>query len=432
MSQWTRYSDPLLNETILKHKMDCGLEVYLLVKPGFTKKFAYFGTRYGAFHNAIQLEGKTISLPLGAAHFLEHKIFEDKEKNIFDAFSALGASVNAYTNYTSTVYHFSASENFDPSLAKLLEFVQRTHLTQENVEKEKGIILQEIASYEDDPGFRALVNLLKNLYVNHPVREDIAGTPASVSATTKEDLELAYKTFYVPQNMVLFVAGDLDPDVVLTIVENSLDEAYKQRRSQFELLLPEEPSGCLGTRVEQEMAVPAPLFEMAFKHPPFPYGEQATLKHTMEIKVLLDAQFGRGSVFYNQMYETGVFNPTLSIDFTQGQGYTYTIFGGEAQRYEEAIDAFRSEIRRILKEGPDREAFERIRRKMTGKFISASNSLQYLSSAFMHYYMKGHHLFDYLKTIHEIQADEAYETFKQLYANPDEVISVIKPKGEKT
>lgn len=432
MNKWTSYSDPLLNETILKHKMDCGLEVYLLVKPGFAKKFAYFGTLYGAFFNEIMLEGKRITFPLGAAHFLEHKIFEDKEKNVFDAFSELGASVNAYTNYTSTVYHFSTSENFEPSLEKLLEFVQRTHLTDENVEKEKGIILQEIASYEDDPGFRTLVNLLKNLYLAHPVREDIAGTPESVYATTKEELELAYSTFYVPENMVLFVAGDLDPDRVLEIVEQNLDDAFKQRKSQFEIVMPLEPAGCQNERVELEMSVPAPLFEMAYKHPPFPYGAQETLKHTMEIKVLLDAQFGRGSIFYNRMYESGIFNPTLSIDFTQGQGYTYTIFGGESQRFEEAIEAFRAEISRILEEGPDRDAFERIRRKMTGKFISASNSLQYLSSAFMHYYMKGHHLFDYLKTIHEIQVDEAFETFKIIFSNPDEVISIIKPRGEKS
>lgn len=431
MNKWTRYSDPLLNETILKHKMECGLEVYLLVKPGFAKKFAYFGTKYGAFNNEIILNGKQRSLPLGAAHFLEHKIFEDKEKNVFNAFSELGASVNAYTNYTSTVYHFSTSENFEPSLEKLLEFVQRTHLTEENIEKEKGIILQEIASYEDDPGFRCLVNLLKNLYVEHPVREDIAGTPESVSSTTKEDLELAYETFYVPDNMVLFVAGDLDPDQVLAIVEKSLENDFKNRKGNFELVMPNEPSGCLNHRIEQEMAVPAPLFEMALKHQALPYGDQETLRHTMEIKVILDAQFGRGSVFYNRMYELGIFNPTLSIDFTQGQGYTYTIFGGEASRHEEAIEAFRSEIVRIRTEGPDREAFERIRRKMTGKFISASNSLQYLSSAFMHYYMKGHHLFDYLKTIHEINVDEAHETFKAMYENPDEVISVIKPRGEK-
>jgi predicted Zn-dependent peptidase len=122
----------------------------------------------------------------------------------------------------------------------------------------------------------------------------------------------------------------------------------------------------------------------------------------------------------------------LSIDFTQGSGYSYTVFGGETQRYDEAIEAFRNELVRIREEGPDEAAFERIRRKMTGKFISASNSLQYLSSAFMHYYMKGHHLFDYLKTIHEIRVDEAFETFKQLYDHPAEVISIIKPRGEKT
>jgi predicted Zn-dependent peptidase len=432
MSQWESYSDPLLNETILKHRMDCGLEIYLLVKRGFAKKFAYFGTRYGAFHNDLMIDGEPVKFPLGAAHFLEHKIFEDKEKNIFDAFSELGASVNAYTNYTSTVYHFSTSENFEPSLAKLLEFVQRTHLTEENVEKEKGIILQEIASYEDDPGFKALVNLLRNLYLEHPVREDIAGSPESVTSTTRAVLEQAYETFYVPENMVLFVAGDVDPQRVLEITENSLEASYKSRRSRFELIMPQEPEGIQSSRVEHEMAVPAPLFEMAYKHPAFPDGAQETLKRTMEIKVMLDAQFGRGSMFYNRMYETGIFNATLSIDFTQGSGYSYTVFGGETQRYDEAIEAFRNELVRIREEGPDEAAFERIRRKMTGKFISASNSLQYLSSAFMHYYMKGHHLFDYLKTIHEIRVDEAFETFKQLYDHPAEVISIIKPRGEKT
>lgn len=431
MNLFESYEDPVLNETILKHRLKCGLEVYFLVKSGFSKKFAYLGTQFGAFFNDLIIENEEIQLPLGLAHFLEHKIFEDKEENIFDAFSALGASVNAYTNYSSTVYHFSTIEYFDECLVKLLDFVQHLHLTEENVEKEKGIILQEIASYEDDPGYSALVNLLKNLYVTHPVREDIAGTAESIESIDKTLLEKIYKTFYVPDNMVLFIAGEIDPVETLKLIEANLSDDFLSRKGHYELRMPAEPLEINLERVEIQRSVPTALFEMAFKHEPFPHGEQETLKRTMEQKVFLDAQFGRGSDFYNRFYEKGIFNPTISIDFTQGNGYTYTIFGGESDRYEEAIAAFRSEINRIIKFGPDKDAFERIRRKHIGKFISASNSLQYLSNAFMHYYMKGHHLFDYLKTIHEIQADEAFEAFKILNNAPLEVISIVHPKGEK-
>jgi predicted Zn-dependent peptidase len=431
MRSFEAYVDPVLNETILKHRLACGLEIYLLVKAGFSKKYAYFGTRFGAFFNNLKVGNEDVNLPLGIAHFLEHKIFEDKEKNIFDAFSELGASVNAYTNYSATVYHFSTIEHFETCLEKLLQFVQHLHLTDENVEKEKGIILQEIAAYEDDPGYLALVNLLKNLYVSHPVREDIAGTAESVRSTTKAALEHAYETFYVPENMVLFIAGDLDPEKTMDVIEASLDEEYKKRKSEFELVMPFEPEAIVGKRIEIEMTIPAPMFEMAFKHQPLPYGVQETLKRTMAQKVFMDAQFGRGSVFYNRLYEEGIFNSTISVDFTQGLDYAYSIFGGETHRVEEAIAAFHDEIDRILDEGPDIEAFERIRRKLIGKFISASNSLQYLSNAFMHYYMKGHHLFDYLKTIHEIRAEDAYEAFKSLHEKPHEVISIVNPKGDK-
>ena len=213
-----------LGETLYEYVHESGLKVLFVKKPGYNKKTAMFGTNYGSIDNVFKVQGsdKEIVVPDGIAHFLEHKLFEQEDGNMLDKFSKLGASPNAFTSFNQTVYYFSCADLFEENFRMLLSYVQNPWLTDENVEKEKGIIGQEIRMYEDNPNWRVFFNLLDCLYVNHPVKLDIAGSIESISKITKELLYDCYHTFYTPSNMVVVVVGDLVPEEVFSIVENMI------------------------------------------------------------------------------------------------------------------------------------------------------------------------------------------------------------------
>ena len=205
------YKNRIINEEVISAKLDSGLDVLLIPKKGYIKKYAIFSTKYGSNDNKfIPInENDVIQVPEGIAHFLEHKLFEEPEGNIFDEFSKLGTNVNAFTNFNQTSYLFSCTDNFCESLELLIKFVQNPYFTDENVEKEKGIIAQEIKMYEDNPGWRVFFNALKGMYFEHPVKIDIAGTIESIQNIDKETLYKCYNTFYNPKNMVLVTVGEI-------------------------------------------------------------------------------------------------------------------------------------------------------------------------------------------------------------------------------
>ena len=215
------FTNERLNEQVLFKELDSGLKIYFMPKPGFVKKYAVFSTNYGSIDNVFVPigEDKPVEVPEGIAHFLEHKLFEEEEANIFDKFSKLGASVNASTSFNQTSYLFNTTDHFYQCLEILIRFVQSPYLTDENVEKEKGIIAQEIKMYDDNPAWRVFFNCLRAMYINHPIRIDIAGTVDSINTITKEMLYKSYNTFYHPSNMVLFVVGDLSFEEIIETVK---------------------------------------------------------------------------------------------------------------------------------------------------------------------------------------------------------------------
>jgi len=419
--------DALLNESVYRVTHSSGLEIQFMPKKGYTKKFAYFATRYGAMYNKFEMEdGKVQDMPLGIAHFLEHKIFEESDGDIFDKFSKLGASVNAYTNFNSTAYMFSTVDNFSNCLELLLGFVQRCHLTDENVEKEKGIIGQEIKMYDDDPDWRVYFNTLKVMYQNHPVREDVAGSVESVNATTREQLQMCYDAFYIPKNMILFVVGDLDLEDVLKVVDQNITEDYSSRQSLPELILPKEPEGVLESEIVQKMDVPVPLFQLGFKDDLPLKDSTESLKKTIAMKLVLDMHFGKGSSFYSKNYDEGLINASFYYEFSNGMEYAHVMFGGESAEYKKVAEAVKAEIERIHLEGIDHSAFERVKRKAIGRYLSAFNSVQYVAGAFVSYFMKRMDLFDYLGLLETIEPEFVEETLKRHLKTEHVVLSVVE------
>lgn len=418
----------LLNETIYTKVHPSGLKIYFIPKKDYSMKYAFFATEYGSIYNEFtNVEtGEQSSMPLGIAHFLEHKIFEESEGNIFEQFAKLGANVNAYTNFMSTAYMFSTVDHFYDALGLLMNFVQTPHLTDENVEKEKGIIAQEIKMYDDNPDWRVYFNTLSALYNDHPMKHDIAGTVESVYATTRQDLEKCYDAFYTPDNMIVFVIGDLDEEEVFNCVENNLTEDFLSRNKIHNIDLPQEKDLVTNREIIEKMEVPLPLFNVGFKDMDIPSDWKLRLKKALAIKISLDMGFGRGTAFYEDLYDEGLINFSFSGDNSYGRTFCHTLLGGESKEPKVVIDRVVNEIKRIKVDGFKEEVFDRIKKKTIGRYLSSFNSIQYIANSFVAHYMKGIDLFEYLEVLKEIDITYVEEVFRNHFDEDNYTVSIIE------
>jgi predicted Zn-dependent peptidase len=417
-----------LNETLYIYTHKSGLKAFVVPKKGYTKKYASFATYYGSINNKFIVPGEdTInSVPDGIAHFLEHKLFEQKDGNVMDKFSELGASPNAYTGFNQTVYLFSCTERFDESFKLLLNYVQNPYLTDENVEKEKGIIGQEINMYQDSPGWRSFFNLLQLFYKNNPVRIDIAGTIDSISKINKEILYKCYNTFYHPSNMVVLAVGDVDYNSVFEQVEASI--VTNEKREDIKRIFPEESESLNGSYKEQALSVSMPIFQLGFKDNNKYSETEERIIYEITIKVLLNMLFGRSSEFYNKMYNEGLINSSFAFDFDNEINYSFSTIGGESQDPQKVKDNIITLIDSVKKKGLSEKDFDRILKATKGRFVRQFNSVERISRIFIPMYFKNYNIFDYYKAYDKITLGHTTEAFNKHFNPENLALSVIKPK----
>ncbi|MDR3551883.1 MAG: pitrilysin family protein, partial [Clostridia bacterium] len=295
-----------LREKVYHLHHETGAEIYIEPKHGYASNYAIFGTRYGSIDNLFSLNGELIAVPEGIAHFLEHKLFESEDGDAFQRYARTGANANAYTSFDRTCYLFSCTEHFSESLEILLDFVQKPYFTEKTVQKEQGIIGQEIGMYLDDPNWRVFFNLLGALYHDHPVRIDIAGTQQSISEITADLLYKCYHAFYNLNNMVLCVSGDLEPEAVLETADRLLIKAPPM---QAKAVFKDEPSTIVTSRVEQRLSVSVPLFHIGFKESP---SQGKALARSEAINgILLEIVGGDASALYRRLYDGGIINASF-------------------------------------------------------------------------------------------------------------------------
>ncbi len=424
--------NPVLKESIIYKKMDNGLDVYIMPRPGYQKQFAIYATRYGSNDSSFIPPGKKdpIVVPDGIAHFLEHKLFEEESGNVFESYSKLGAHPNAFTSFKTTAYHFTSTDNFYECLDILIGFVGRPYFTDENVEKEKGIIAQEIKMYEDNPHWRVFFNLLGGLYHQHPVKKDIAGTVESIYQIQKEDLYLCYETFYHPTNMVLFVAGEVEPDKIFKHINEHIKKQKADRRKQEEIkrIYPEEPSSIAKKVVKQKLHVSRPLFALGFKDIDVGYKGERLLDKTIMNEILLDLLVGPSSEVYNLLYEEGLIDDAFGAQFTGEEDYGFAIFSGESPEPEKVADILLEEIEKRKKSPWEEEHFLRIKRKNMGQFIRGFNYLESTGVKFVSMIFKDIHLFDYLERIEKIRYEDILKQLDTMYSSERSCLSLILPQ----
>ncbi|MEA4882530.1 MAG: pitrilysin family protein [Clostridia bacterium] len=419
----------LVREEVSRAKLGCGLEVCVLRKSGFAKKYGVLATRFGSIDSRFRIDGsgEVIQVPDGIAHFLEHKLFEEEDGSIDDVFSELGAYSNAFTNYTMTGYLFSCVDNFWPSLDTLLGFVMRPHFTDKNVEKEKGIIEQEIRMMDDSPDWQAVNGLLQSMYQRNPVRVEIVGSVESINRINKETLYQCYRAFYHPSNMTLFVVGDVDPAEVVEAAAKVLDGRDFGPVPALERVYPEEPQEVGSARVERRMAVSEPILCFGYKDNDIGHEGQALLRRIVGMEMLLDMMLGRSSQLYNALYEEGLLDASFDDDFDYEKEYGLVTFEGKthdpyllADRVVQGIEAF-------LAHGVSESEFELTRRKVMGSMLRGFNSLEYIAYNFLTYHFRQMSLLDRVSAADALSLEEVVEMGKRVFNRERMVISVISP-----
>ncbi len=425
---FTEYKNDFLGETLYKGIHKSGLSVYALPKKGYSKYYGIISVKYGSNDVCFKdnPENEFVEIPDGIAHFLEHKMFEQPDgSNAFDKFSVYGANANAFTSFNNTSYLFQSTDCFYESLAHLLDYVFSPYFTDENVEKEQGIIGQEIRMYDDDSDWRVMFNMLKAMYNIHPVRRDIAGTVESISEINKDLLYYCYNIFYHPQNMVLFVTGDIELDKL----DEILDENVPVKEKDFKAILKEytEPKAVAQNEITDTLSVSMPVFSMGYKdNQEFVSGKELA-KRNLVTSIIMKMFSSEGTPLYKKMYEAGIINDTFYDDVTVNRDYGFIQFAGEAKDPYKVRECIFEEVKRIKKEGFKKEAFERAKKFLYGKYIKSFNNIESLGNIFGGNYFLGVGLFDFLEVYPEVTLEDVKERFDKLFNEEFFVISIVNP-----
>lgn len=403
--------------------LDSGLKVYIMEKPGFSSSFAVFGTKYGSVDTCFRRNDEPfISVPEGIAHFLEHKLFECEEGDAFTRFAKTGAYANAFTSFDRTCYLFSCSTNFHQNLDILLDFVQTPYFTEETVNKEQGIICQEIKMYEDSPGWRVLFNMLECMYEKHPVSIDIAGTVESIAKIDYNLLYESYKTFYNPSNMYVCIAGNIETEKVLEQIKKSIkkSEPISIERANFE-----DTKNPDRHYVEQRLEVAKPIFCFGFKEKLC--GERQTTRDKCIVDIALEILASESSPLYKKLIDMSLINDEFSYDNFSGPGYSAVMFDGESSNPKAVSEEIVKEIKRISKEGLDKKIFDAVKKSLYGDAVRRFDNTENIVMDMVECALSSENLFEVLEALKSITEEDVLNRIKGL-TEESSVLSVILPK----
>ena len=414
-----------VKEKLYIDKLENGLTVMIIPKKGIQKKYVIWGTNYGSNDSKFVVPGETeeTEVPKGVAHFLEHKMFEQESGvNSFDTLTALGVDANAYTTNDHTAYLFESTENFYPALDELMDYVQHPYFTDENGEKENGIIGQEIMMYDDYPEWRVYLNALEAMYHEHPVKLDITGTIETISHIDKEILYKCYNTFYNPSNMAMVFCGDFEPEMLIEEVKKRL--VNKKANGEIKRIYPEEPAEIVKEKVEQNMDVSQPLFTIGIKDKVVDIKERVR-KH-IAIEILLNMIIGKSSDLYKKLYDEGILFSVPSLDYEFSRGYAHILITGQSPNPEKVYEMFKNTVKEMKQQPLDANTFNRIKKRIYGDYVKEYNDTADIARMFLADYFKEINSFDYLEEITTINEEFTEQILNEIFDEKKMIISVIK------
>lgn len=416
---------PALSETVFRKVLPNGLPVVVVPRPGFTRKLAYFATDFGAIHTEFTLNGENHRAPAGVAHYLEHKLFDMPQRDVTAEFAALGASPNAFTSYDMTAYYFSCTENFRENLRLLLEYVSTPYFTQESVQKEQGIIGQEIGMNEDSPDSRVFEDLMCAMYRNHPIRVPILGWRESIAQITPEVLHTCHKAFYRPGNMLLCVVGDVDPEEVAELAREILpetDETAVERTNAWD-----EEMTCAESYVERTMEVAMPMFQLGFKCEPPESGHAAVYAEAVG-DLAAEALFGESSPLYLRLYEDGVIDTSFGGGYETVDGMAMLNVSGDSDDPKAVQEAILQEAQRLVREGIPQQDFLRMKRSALGRRVRDLDSFDSTAFRVCAYHFSKFDYFRFPEIYRTVKEQDVREFIKRVITPQRCCLSVIYPK----
>ena len=418
-----------IKEKVYIEKLENGLTIMIIPKSGIQKKYAIWGTNYGSVDNKFIVPGETdvTSVPDGVAHFLEHKMFEQENgTNSLDTLTKLGVNANAYTTTNHTAYLFECTENFYEALDELMDYLQHPYFTDENVEKEKGIIAQEINMYNDYPEWEVYMNAMKAMYHNNPVKIDIAGTVESISKIDKDVLYTCYNTFYHPSNMVMCFAGEFEPENLLEEVKKRL--LPKENEGEIKRIYVSEPEEIVKKEEIKKMEVSTPMFVIGIKDSIKGNNEiveEAIIKRHIAIEIILNLIIGKSSKLYKKLYEQGLLMEEPYLDYEFDKTYRHITITGKSTNPKKILKNIQEEILNLKNNGIDETAFQRIKKMLYGRTVKEFTDVSDICRMFLNDYFKGINSFNYLENYKQISSSYTMQILEEVFKEEKTVISII-------
>ena len=425
-----------VKEKLYIEKLENGITIMVMPKENIQKKYAMIATHFGSMDNKFIAPGeKEITyIPDGVAHFLEHKMFEQSNgTNSLDTLTALGVNANAYTTTNHTAYLFECTDNFKPALDELMDYVWHPYFTDQNVEKEKGIIGQEIKMYDDYPEWVVYMNAIKNMYKNSPINIDIAGSIESISKIDKEVLYKCYNTFYNPANMVMCFAGDFNPEELIKEVKENFKKIEKTNVTEVKRVVVEEPEEIVQKEKEEKMEVSLPLFVIGIKD--FKSEEKTSGKNVKEqirkhiaIQILLNMLIGKSSKLYKKLYEEGLLMSEPYTEYEFSTNYAHIAITGQSKDPKKILEKLQTEIQTMKETKINNEHFTRIKNMIYGSYIKEYDDVAEISRMFISDYMNGINSFEYLEEFSSVTPEYSKQILNEVFNQEKTVISIISPK----
>ena len=415
-----------IKEKAYIEKLENGMTLIIIPRKNTKKKYVIWGTHFGSVDNHFIMPqtGEEVFIPDGVAHFLEHKMFEQSNgTNSLDTLMALGIDANAYTTNDHTAYLFECTEHFYEGLDELMDYVQNPYFTDENVEKEKGIIGQEINMYDDDPGWQLYMNALDCMYKENPIKIDIAGTIESISKITPDILYKCYNTFYHPSNMTMAICGDFEPEEIAKELKKRL--IPKENQGEIKRIYPEKEETINQKEKIVQMEVSIPMFMIGYKD--IENSKENRIQKHIAIEILLNMIIGKSSNLYQELYEKGLLLSQPDLDYEFTDQYAHILLSGftkEPQLVKQKID---EAVRKMQEEGLQEEHFNRIKKKIYGDYVVEYNSVAETARMFLADNMKKMNSFDYIEDFDSVTKQYTQEVLKDIFKEENEVISIVKP-----
>ena len=420
-----------LGEPILRGQTASGLTLMVNPRPRYRTTFAALGTHFGSIDRVSTADGSPV--PMGLAHFLEHKLFEDEQGDVSDRFAQLGATANAMTGFCGTTYTASTSGDPLPVVDLLLDFVQEPWFTDELVDKEQGIIAQEIRMYDDDPDWRIFFALLESLYKLHPVRDNIAGTVESIAEIDAATLQRCYERFYHPANLCLSVAGGVAGetlDALVALVERDQAPRSSGTKGRHHRDRAPEPPGVVRRDFELDLAIQRPRLLVGFKESVLGGTGDEIARRQLVTRVALDILFGRSSESFQGLYGAGLVDESFSASYSAEDDFGFANLGGDTDAPEQLTERLLTLLREAQINGLDGAAFARTKNKLKGLMLRAVDSPESVAFGVLSACFREVEPFAVVDQISDITQDELLARLSELMVDERRSTVIARPRPQ--